>query len=56
VQGEGKCAVTPMREVLQVLPRDRFDYVWVFHAPMPRTAWLRPVFSGPDGRPYAVAH
>lgn len=54
VQGEGKCAGTPMREVLQALPRDRFDYVWVFHAPMPRTPWLRPVFSGPDGRLYAV--
>jgi hypothetical protein len=50
----GRCGGKTMVDMLRALPRERFDYVWVFHAPMPRVSWLRPVFAGPDGQLYAI--
>jgi hypothetical protein len=54
VAGDGKCGGETVREKLQALPRERFDFVWVFPAPSPQVPWLRQVFAGPDGRLYAV--
>lgn len=47
------CDGTPLPQMLAGLPRDRFDYVWVFDdaADAP---WLRPVFAGPHGRLYRI--
>lgn len=50
----GTCGGKTIDDMLHALPRERFDYVWVFHAPVPRVSWLRPVFSGPDGQLYAI--
>jgi hypothetical protein len=50
----GRCGGKTMNDMLRMLPRDRFDYVWIFQAPVPETPWLRQVFSGPDGRLYAI--
>jgi hypothetical protein len=43
-------------EVLASLPRDKFDYVWIFAVPLPATGrgWLEPIFQGPRGTLYAV--
>jgi hypothetical protein len=52
--GVGKCTGPTFATKLQTLPRERFDYVWAFHAPVAQVPWLRLVFAGPDGRLYAV--
>jgi hypothetical protein len=52
------CSGKTVDALLTGLPRDRFDYVWMFKAQAsPETgAWLKPVFRGPRGVLYAVAH
>ena len=44
----------PLAAILAGLPRDRFDFVWSFDAPLSEP-WLREVARGPHGRLYAVA-
>jgi hypothetical protein len=50
------CAGKSASEALAGLPRNRFDYVWMFRAQAPAEtrAWLKPVFRGPQGVLYAV--
>ena len=49
------CEGRPLEEMLARLPRDRFDYVWMFEAAAPADAgWLAPVARGPSGRLYRV--
>jgi hypothetical protein len=40
------------------LPRDRFDFVWLFSAPAPGDTrdWLEPVYRGPTGTLYRIVH
>lgn len=50
-----RCEGRPAAEILAALPRDRFDFVWMFDAaPPPGTDWLRPVATGPNGRLYRI--
>lgn len=50
------CGGRPLRVLLDALPRDRFDYVWLFDAVPPQgIAWLQPVAAGPHGRLYRLA-
>jgi len=49
------CEGRPLGEMLALLPRDRFDYVWMFEAAAPAGPdWLVPVARGPNGRLYRV--
>ncbi len=49
------CEGRPLEEMLANLPRDRFDFVWMFQAEAPAGAnWLTPVAAGPNGRLYRV--
>ena len=48
-----RCYGRPLDEMVDGLPRDRFDFVWTFDAPVVRP-WLEPVFKGPHGRLYRV--
>jgi hypothetical protein len=52
------CLGKPIDELVAGLPRDRFDYVWIFKAQPPAgtSAWLKPVFRGPRGVLFSVAH
>jgi hypothetical protein len=52
------CSGKTVEEMLAGLPRDRFDYVWMFKikAPASSSAWLTPVFQGPRGTLYAIRH
>ncbi len=52
--GRAQCAGPSVVQSLAALPRDRFDYVWIFDQPEQRLPWLRQVFHGPDGRLYAI--
>ena len=47
------CGARPFAERLAALPRDRFDYVWIFGAEANRS-WLELRFSGPNGRFYRI--
>lgn len=50
-----RCEGRPLSEVLKILPRDRFDFVWLFEWELPAgTNWLTPVAAGPNGRLYRV--
>jgi hypothetical protein len=50
------CSGRDAGEALARLPRDKFDYVWIFAVPLPATGrgWLEPVFQGPRGTLYEV--
>ncbi|HEX4181222.1 MAG TPA: hypothetical protein VHY32_10565 [Caulobacteraceae bacterium] len=50
------CQGRTLPVMLAALPRDRFDFIWVFDRAVPPTPWLRPVFAGPHGRLYAIVH
>lgn len=47
------CEGSTLASMLAALPRDRFDYVWVFDA-RADVPWLVPVHAGPHGRLYAI--
>lgn|GEM_PF-477164 len=47
------CNGRPLGEIVDGIPRDRFDFVWSFDAPVSRP-WLRQVFAGPHGRLYRI--
>jgi hypothetical protein len=49
-----KCGGRSIETILQVFPRDRFDYVWVFGATQPNAPWLHLIARGPSGRLYTV--
>jgi hypothetical protein len=52
---EEPCGGRPLPAMLAALPRDRFDFVWIFEAlPPADMAWLRPVAAGPHGRLYRI--
>ena len=50
------CPGFRVRTFLRYLPRDRFDYVWIWEAEAPAGAlgWLTPVYTGPTSRLYAI--
>jgi hypothetical protein len=50
------CPGLRVRTFLRYLPRDRFDYVWIWEAEVPPAAqsWLKPVYTGPTSRLYAI--
>lgn len=49
------CVGRSVEAALFDLPRDRFDFVWIFGAPEPASSHrLDPVFRGPQGTLYAV--
>lgn len=50
------CPGLRVRTFLRYLPRDRFDYVWIWEADVPPAAlnWLTPVYTGPTSRLYAI--
>lgn len=50
------CQGVPIGQWLEDLPRDRFDFVWLFKfQPTPASRkWLKPVFSGPNGSLYRI--
>ena len=50
------CPGYRVRTFLRYLPRDRFDYVWIWEADAPPSAlhWLTPVHIGPTSRLYAI--
>jgi hypothetical protein len=50
------CPGLRVRTFLRYLPRDRFDYVWIWEAEAPATAlsWLTPVYTGPTSRLYRI--
>jgi hypothetical protein len=50
------CPGLRVRTFLRYLPRDRFDYVWIWEAEVPPAAlnWLTPVYTGPASRLYAI--
>lgn len=50
------CPGHRVRTFLRYLPRDRFDYVWIWEADAPPTAlhWLTPLYTGPTSRLYAI--
>ena len=50
------CPGFRVRTFLRYLPRDRFDYVWIWEAEAPAAAldWLTPVYTGPTSRLYAI--
>lgn len=50
------CPGYRVRTFLRYLPRDRFDYVWIWEADAPPSAlhWLIPVYTGPTSRLYAI--
>jgi len=47
------CSSPPLASLIAGLPRDRFDFVWVFDGETD-VDWLRQVHAGPHGRLYAV--
>ena len=47
------CYGLPLDEIVDNLPRERFDFVWTFDAPVARP-WLAPVFVGQHGRLYRI--
>lgn len=49
-----KCYGLALDALVDGLPRDRFDFVWTFDAPVKRD-WLTPVFEGKHGRLYRVS-
>lgn len=52
----GRCAGgLTVAASLAALPRDRFDFVWVFDGRAPPLAWLKPVYTSPDARLYRIA-
>lgn len=50
------CPGLRVRTFLRYLPRDRFDYVWIWEAEVPPAAltWLAPVYTGPTARLYVI--
>jgi len=50
------CPGNRVRTFLRYLPRDRFDYVWIWEADAPASAlhWLTPLYTGPTSRLYAI--
>lgn len=47
------CQGQAASELVAELPRDRFDFVWMFRATVSEP-WLKPIFRGPRGTLYAV--
>lgn len=47
------CKGKPLAVLLREIPRDRFDFVWVFDVDV-SADWLQPVFAGPHGRLYRI--
>jgi hypothetical protein len=52
------CSGVDFDQWLLNLPRDRFDFLWVFQADLPEPApqWLELKYAGPNGRLYAIRH
>ena len=50
------CPGFRVRTFLRYLPRERFDYVWIWEAEAPPAAfsWLIPVYTGPTARLYSI--
>lgn len=50
------CPGFRVRTFLRYLPKDRFDYVWIWEAEAPSAAlqWLTPIYTGPTSRLYAI--
>jgi hypothetical protein len=48
-----RCYGRELDAMVDGLPRERFDFVWTFDAPVER-AWLVPVFQGTHGRLYRI--
>lgn len=50
------CPGFRVRTFLRYLPRERFDYVWIWEAEAPPAAfsWLTPVYTGPTARLYSI--
>ena len=50
------CPGYRVRTFLRFLPRDRFDFVWIWEADAPPSAlhWLIPLYTGPTSRLYAI--
>ena len=51
-----RCAAPPVADRLGKLPRDRFDFVWLFGVTVPDGAfpWLAKRYAGPSGTLYAI--
>jgi hypothetical protein len=49
----GRCYGQPLNTLIEDLPRDRFDFLWSFDAPIDRP-WLKLVFKGTHGRLYRI--
>lgn len=56
--GKVGCSGRSLDDWLGKLPRESFDFVWLFtvEAPPSTRSWLTPVFKGPQGTLYAVRH
>jgi hypothetical protein len=50
------CPGFRVRTFLRYLPREQFDYVWIWEAEAPPAAfsWLTPVYTGPTARLYSI--
>ena len=53
---ENPCKGRTMATILADLPRQRFDYIWVFAPPAEdsHTFWLQLLHTGPDARLYRI--
>lgn len=51
------CPGFRVRRYLKYVPRDRFDYIWMWEVEAPPEArqWLNLVYAGPSSRLYAIA-
>lgn len=51
------CPGFRLRRFLRVIPRDRFDYIWMWEAEatLESRKWLNLVYAGPSSRLYAIA-
>ena len=52
------CPGFRVRRFLREVPRDRFDYIWMWETEAPAAAlsWLTPIYTGPTSRLYAIRH
>ncbi|MBV1689573.1 hypothetical protein KRR38_18270 [Novosphingobium sp. G106] len=52
------CSGIDLDQWLVNLPRNRFDFVWLFQADLPEPApqWLELKYAGPNGKLYAIRH
>lgn len=51
------CPGFRVRRFMRLVPRDRFDYIWIWEAEAPPETkkWLNLVYAGPSSRLYAIA-